>query len=181
MTTEVIDTGAPLEETAPDPKRYWTLAIIAIAQLIIVLDATVVVVALPSAQRALHISVANRQWVMSAYTLAFGSFLLLGGRIADYVGRRRVFVIGLIGFGLASGIAGLAQNQAMLFGSRAVQGAFGALMAPAALSLLTVTFTKRVNAREPSESTERSPAEAPLLAWCSAVFSRSTPRGVGRC
>jgi EmrB/QacA subfamily drug resistance transporter len=142
MTTEVIDNSAPLEETAPDPKRYWTLAIIAIAQLIIVLDATVVVVALPSAQRALHISVANRQWVMSAYTLAFGSFLLLGGRIADYLGRRRVFVIGLIGFGLASGIAGLAQNEAMLFGARAVQGAFGALMAPAALSLLTVTFTE---------------------------------------
>jgi EmrB/QacA subfamily drug resistance transporter len=142
MTTAVIDAGAPLEETAPDPKRYWTLAIIAIAQLIIVLDATVVVVALPSAQRALHISVANRQWVMSAYTLAFGSLLLLGGRIADYVGRRRVFVIGLIGFGLASGTAGLAQNQAMLFGSRAVQGVFGALMAPAALSLLTVTFTE---------------------------------------
>jgi len=142
MTTSVIDTGTPLEETTPDPKRYWTLAIIAIAQLVIVLDATVVVVALPSAQRALHISVANRQWVMSAYTLAFGSLLLLGGRIADYLGRRRVFVIGLIGFGLASGAAGLAQNQAMLFGSRAIQGAFGALMAPAALSLLTVTFTE---------------------------------------
>ena len=106
------------------------------------LDATVVVVALPSAQHALHISVANRQWVMSAYTLAFGSFLLLGGRIADYLGRRRVFVFGLVGFGLASGIAGLAPNQAMLFGARAVQGAFGALMAPAALSLLTVTFTE---------------------------------------
>ncbi len=142
MTTEVMNSGAPLEEAVPDPKRYWTLAIIAIAQLIIVLDATVVVVALPSAQRALHISVANRQWVMSAYTLAFGSFLLLGGRIADYLGRRRVFVIGLIGFGLASGIAGFAPNQAMLFGARAIQGAFGALMAPAALSLLTVTFTE---------------------------------------
>ncbi|HVA53065.1 MAG TPA: MFS transporter [Acidimicrobiales bacterium] len=142
MATEVLHESAPPEETVPDPKRYWTLAIIAIAQLIIVLDATVVVVALPSAQRALHISVANRQWVMSAYTLAFGSFLLLGGRVADYLGRRRVFVIGLVGFGVASGIAGLAQNQAMLFGARAVQGAFGALMAPAALSLLTVTFTE---------------------------------------
>ncbi|HEV3187999.1 MAG TPA: MFS transporter [Acidimicrobiales bacterium] len=141
MTTEVID-SSHLEETVPDPKRYWTLAIIAVAQLIIVLDATVVVVALPSAQRALHISVANRQWVMSAYTLAFGSFLLLGGRIADYLGRRRVFVIGLLGFGVASGIAGLAPNEAMLFGARAVQGMFGALMAPAALSLLTVTFTE---------------------------------------
>ncbi|MHB8380199.1 MAG: MFS transporter [Acidimicrobiales bacterium] len=142
MTTEVLASSAPLEETVPDPKRYWTLAIIAVAQLMIVLDATVVVVALPSAQRALHISVANRQWVMSAYTLAFGSFLLLGGRVADYLGRRRVFVIGLIGFGLASGVAGLAQNEAMLFGARAIQGAFGALMAPAALSLLTVTFTE---------------------------------------
>ena len=98
----------------------------------IVLDASVVVVALPSAQHALHISVANRQWVLSAYTLAFGSLLLLGGRIADYVGRRRVFIIGLLGFGAASAIAGLAQNQAMLFSARALQGGFAALMAPAA-------------------------------------------------
>src|ERR1700688_192963 len=109
MTTEVLDNSAPLEETAPDPTRYWTLATIAIAQLIIVFDAPVVVVALPSAQRALHISVANRQWVMSAYTLAFGSLLLLGGRIADYPGRRRVFIVGLLGFGAASALAGLAQ------------------------------------------------------------------------
>ena len=124
-----------------DPKRYWALAVIGIAQLMIVLDASVVVVALPSAQHALHISVANRQWVLSAYTLAFGSLLLLGGRIADYVGRRRVFIIGLLGFGAASAIAGLAQNQAMLFSARALQGGFAALMAPAALSILTVTFT----------------------------------------
>jgi EmrB/QacA subfamily drug resistance transporter len=124
-----------------DPKRYWALAVIGIAQLMIVLDASVVVVALPSAQHALHISVANRQWVLSAYTLAFGSLLLLGGRIADYVGRRRIFIIGLLGFGAASAIAGLAQNQAMLFGARALQGGFAALMAPAALSILTVTFT----------------------------------------
>src|SRR6202142_2147002 len=127
------------EEAGPDPKRYWSLAVIALAQLMIVLDASVVIVALPSAQRALHISVANRQWVLSAYTLAFGSLLLLGGRIADYVGRRRVFIIGLLGFGASSAIAGLAQNQAMLFGARALQGGFAALMAPAALSILTVT------------------------------------------
>ena len=106
------------------------------------LDASVVIVALPSAQRALHISVANRQWVMSAYTLAFGSLLLLGGRIADYLGRRRMFIIGLLGFGVASALAGLAQDQAMLFAARALQGAFAAVMAPAALSLLTVTFTE---------------------------------------
>src|SRR5271154_3915335 len=79
---------------------------------------------------------------MSAYTLVFGSLLLLGGRVADYLGRRRVFVIGLIGFGAASALAGLAQNQAMLFSARALQGGFAAVMAPAALSLLTVTFTE---------------------------------------
>jgi len=142
MTTEVL---APLP-TAPgdglDPKRYWALAVIAVAQLMIVLDASVVVVALPSAQHALHISIANRQWVMSAYTLVFGSLLLLGGRIADYLGRRRIFIVGLLGFGAASALGGLAQNSAMLFGARALQGAFAALMAPAALSLLTTTFTE---------------------------------------
>ncbi len=123
-------------------RRFLVLGVIALAQLMIVLDASVVIVALPSAQRALHISLANRQWVMSAYTLAFGSLLLLGGRIADFLGRKRMFIVGLIGFGLASAVGGLAQNEAMLFGARAVQGAFAALMAPAALSLLTVTFTE---------------------------------------
>jgi EmrB/QacA subfamily drug resistance transporter len=141
MTTTEI---APSEGQAPglDPRRYWALAVIAIAQLMIVLDASVVIVALPSAQKALHISVANRQWVMSAYTLAFGSLLLLGGRIADYLGRRRMFFYGLLGFGAASALGGLAQNSAMLFGARALQGAFAAVMAPAALSLLTITFTE---------------------------------------
>ncbi len=133
-----------LDATAPDVdrRRYWALAVIALAQLMIVLDASVVIVALPSAQRALHISIANRQWVMSAYTLVFGSFLLLGGRVADYLGRRRVFVVGLLGFGVASALAGLAQNATMLFGARALQGLFAAVMAPAALSLLSVTFTE---------------------------------------
>jgi EmrB/QacA subfamily drug resistance transporter len=140
-TTELTSSRAP-QAPAADPLRYWSLAVIAIAQLMIVLDASVVIVALPSAQRALHISVANRQWVMSAYTLAFGSLLLLGGRIADYLGRRRLFIIGLLGFGAASAVGGLAQDQAMLFGARAVQGAFAAVMAPASLSLLTVTFTE---------------------------------------
>jgi EmrB/QacA subfamily drug resistance transporter len=126
----------------PDPRRWWSLAVLAMAQLMIVLDASVVIVALPSAQKALHISIADRQWVVSAYTLAFGSLLLLGGRIADYLGRRRMFVVGLIGFGLSSALGGLAQNAAMLFGARALQGAFGAIMAPAALSLLTTTFTE---------------------------------------
>src|SRR5580693_7729980 len=132
----------PAQTESPDPKRYWALAVIAVAQLMIVLDASVVIVALPSAQHALHISIADRQWVMSSYTLAFGSLLLLGGRIADYLGRRRMFIVGLLGFGAASALGGLAQNAAMLFGARALQGAFAAVMAPAALSLLTVTFTE---------------------------------------
>src|SRR5579862_4586021 len=92
--------GSKLDRGAAS-RRWWVLGVVALAQLMIVLDATVVTVALPSAQRALHISLANRQWVMSTYTLAFGTLLLLGGRIADYVGRRRAFVIGLIGFATA--------------------------------------------------------------------------------
>ena len=108
----------------------------------VVLDASVVIIALPSAQRALHISTANRQWMLTAYTLSFAGLLLLGGRIADYFGRKRMFVISLIGFAGASALGGLAQNSAMLFSARALQGAFAAVMAPAALSLLTVAFTE---------------------------------------
>ncbi len=142
MTTTETPPMTAAQTEGPDPKRYWSLAVIAVAQLMIVLDASVVIVALPSAQRALHISIANRQWVIGAYTLAFGSLLLLGGRIADYLGRRRMFIVGLLGFGVASALGGLAQDQAMLFAARALQGAFAAVMAPAALSLLTVTFTE---------------------------------------
>lgn len=123
-----------------DPRRFKALFVIALAQLMVVLDASVVTVALPSAQAGLHLSVANRQWMMTAYTLAFGGLLLLGGRIADFVGRKRMFELSLLGFAAASALGGIAQNGAMLFGARAVQGAFAAVMAPAALSLLTVTF-----------------------------------------
>lgn len=124
----------------PDPKRWAILGVVVVAQLMVVLDASIVTIALPSAQHALRISVANRQWVFTAYTLAFGGLLLLGGRIADYGGRKRMFAVGLIGFAGASALGGLAANQAMLFGARALQGAFAALMAPAALSILTITF-----------------------------------------
>ena len=130
------------QKTAPDPRRWLALGVIAIAQLMVVLDASIVNIALPSAQNALHISDANRQWVITAYALAFGGLLLLGGRLADFMGRKRAFVIGLVGFGIASAIGGIAQNQGELFGARALQGAFAALMAPAALSLVTVTFTE---------------------------------------
>ncbi|NJC66188.1 MFS transporter [Planosporangium flavigriseum] len=117
------------------------LSVIAIAQLMVVLDATIVNIALPQAQQSLKITDADRQWVITAYTLAFGGLLLLGGRIADYWGRKRTFVVGSIGFALASALGGLATNGELLFAARALQGAFGALLAPASLALLTVLFT----------------------------------------
>jgi EmrB/QacA subfamily drug resistance transporter len=137
-----MSTNPTQEPAAVDPRRWLALVVIAIAQLIVVLDASIVNIALPSAQHALGISDANRQWVITAYALAFGGLLLLGGRIADFVGRKRAFVVGLVGFGVASAIGGLAQNQGELFGARGLQGAFAALMAPAALSLITVTFSE---------------------------------------
>ena len=124
-----------------DPNRWRALAVIAIASLMIVLDGSIINLALPSAQKALHITNANRQWVVTAYSLAFGSLLLLGGRIADFVGRKKIFIIGLIGFAIASAIGGLSTNQSELFAMRGLQGAFGALLAPSSLSLINVTFT----------------------------------------
>lgn len=121
---------------------WWALTVIALAQLMVVLDATIVNIALPSAQRDLRFSNEGRQWVITAYTLAFGSLLLLGGRLSDLLGRRRTFVTGLIGFGVASALGGAAGGFASLVGARALQGAFGAVLAPSALSLLTTTFTR---------------------------------------
>ncbi len=148
MTEPLTPTGEALAEEeqtgpaeAPDPKRWLALAVLAAAQLMIVLDASIVNIALPSAQNDLGISNADRQWVVTAYTLAFGGLLLLGGRIADYTGRKRTFVIGLLGFAGASALGGIAANQELLFAARALQGGFAALMAPAALSIVTVTFT----------------------------------------
>ncbi|MGW1783452.1 MFS transporter [Streptomyces sp. NPDC002143] len=132
---------APGKPGAPDSNRWKALTFIALAQLMVVLDATIVNIALPSAQQDLGISDGNRQWVITAYALAFGGLLLFGGRIADIWGRKNTFVTGLIGFAGASALGGAATNEAMLLGSRALQGAFGALLAPAALSLLAVMFT----------------------------------------
>jgi len=129
------------ETLKPDPKRWTALIFIAIAQLMVVLDATVVNIALPSAQADLGISDGNRQWVVTAYTLAFGGLLLFGGRVADLWGRKNTFIVGLFGFAAASAIGGAAVNTSMLLGARALQGVFGALLAPAALSLLAVMFT----------------------------------------
>ncbi|WP_250007704.1 MFS transporter [Actinoplanes sp. M2I2] len=136
------DASTPPDISLKPRNRWLALAVIAVSQLLIVLDATIVNIALPTAQTALDISDANRQWMITAYTLAFGGLLLLGGRIADFTGRKRAFIIGLLGFAVASGLGGLATNAETLFAARALQGAFGALMAPAALSLLTVTFTE---------------------------------------
>src|SRR5262245_42453513 len=124
-----------------DNRRWWALVVIALAQLMVVLDMTIVNIALPSAQTALHMSDGNRQWVITAYTLAFGGLLLLGGRIADLAGRKPAFMTGLVGFAAASALGGAAANEGMLFGARALQGVFAALLAPAALSLLATTFT----------------------------------------
>ncbi|MGH9056733.1 MAG: MFS transporter [Acidimicrobiales bacterium] len=141
MTATLLDLARPRSGPAAD-RRWWVLAVLAVAQLMIVVDASIVNIALPSAQHALHISVANRQWVITAYTLTFGGLLLLGGRVADYVGRKRVLVVGLAGFAGASALGGLAPDASLLFAARALQGSFAALMAPAALSLITVTFTE---------------------------------------
>ncbi len=141
MTAAAV-TEPTVEPTGtPDPRRWAALAIIAVAQLMVVLDATIVNIALPKAQDALHITDVNRQWVVTAYTLTFGGLLLLGGRIADYWGRKRTFLLGIVGFALASGLGGLAENGATLFAARALQGSFGALLAPASLALLTTLFT----------------------------------------
>ncbi len=107
----------------------------------IVLDSSIMNIAIPSAKVDLGISDANQQWVITAYTLAFGSLLLLGGRIGDYMGRKKIFLVGLIGFAAASALGGIATTQGMLFGARALQGVFGALLAPAALAIISVTFT----------------------------------------
>nr|WP_228816314.1 MFS transporter [Nocardia transvalensis] len=122
--------------------RWWVLAVLGVAQLMVVLDATVVNIALPEAQRDLGFTDGDRQWVITGYALAFGSLLLLGGRLSDLFGRRNTFLIGLTGFAVASAIGGAANGFEMLVAARVAQGVFGALLAPAALSLLTVTFTE---------------------------------------
>src|ERR1044071_7484779 len=126
--------------TSREPNRWAVLALLGVAQLMVVLDSTIVNIALPSAQTDLGFSTESRQWVVTAYALAFGSLLLVGGKIGDLFGRKWTFVGGLIGFSAASFLGGLAPSFEVLVIARAVQGAFGALLAPSALSLLTVTF-----------------------------------------
>ena len=132
-----------IDSAGPEDRRRWLiLGVIGLAQLMVVLDVTVMNIALPSAQSALHFTTVDRQWVVTAYTLAFGSLLLLGGRLADLFGRKVTFLIGLLGFAGVSAIGGASVNFAMLITARACQGAFGAILVPSALSLLTTTFTE---------------------------------------
>lgn len=128
--------------SGPQSGRRIALGVIATATLMIVLDVSIINIALPVAQAELGISDANRAWVVTAYALTFGGLLLLGGRIGDLFGRKRMFIVGLAGFAAASALGGFAANEVTLIAARALQGVFGALLAPAALSLLTTTFTE---------------------------------------
>ncbi|CAA9270146.1 MAG: Uncharacterized MFS-type transporter [uncultured Arthrobacter sp.] len=146
-TDELSDTGSRLTPyisptgtgISPRPSR-WAIPVIALAQLMVTLDNSIVNIALPSAQADLGFSDGQRAWIVTSYALAFGSLLMLGGRLSDIIGRRRSFLIGVTGFAVASVLGGLAPNFPILVLSRALQGVFGALLAPAALSLLTVMF-----------------------------------------
>jgi len=133
---------APMSDRAKNHvRRWWILGVLGIAQLMVILDNTIVNIALPTAQHDLGFSNADRQWVVTAYSLAFGSLLLLGGRIGDIVGRKRALLIGLVGFAFASALGGASTGFPMLVAARSIQGAFGALLAPSVLALLATTFT----------------------------------------
>jgi EmrB/QacA subfamily drug resistance transporter len=138
----VLMSDAPFASSGLGRRRWLILGVIGLAQLMVVLDLTVMNIALPTAQRALHFTTVDRQWVVTAYALTFGSLLLLGGRLADLLGRKVTFLVGLAGFAGVSAVGGASVNFAMLVTARACQGAFAALLVPSALSLLTTTFTE---------------------------------------
>ncbi len=160
--------------------RWWILAVLGVAQLMVILDNTIVNIALPTAQHDLGFSNADRQWIVTAYSLAFGSLLLLGGRIGDIIGRKRALLIGLIGFAVASAIGGAAVSFPMLVIARTVQGAFGALLAPSVLALLTTTFSDPGRAGQGLRDLRRH-RRAPAVpsGSCSGASSPRTPRGGG--
>jgi EmrB/QacA subfamily drug resistance transporter len=136
------NTGDGIASDATRRRRWWTLLAVSAAQLLVVLDGTIVNIALPSAQHALGMTDASRQWAITAYALAFGGLLLIGGRVSGSFGHRRTFIVGLIGFAAASALGGAATSPGVLFGARALQGVFAAALAPAGLALLTTTFTE---------------------------------------
>ncbi|MEO6472449.1 MAG: MFS transporter [Aeromicrobium sp.] len=132
--------AATFEKSTSNEKLGWALVVICMAQLMVVLDSTIANIALPYIAHDLVISQNNLQWIVTGYALAFGGLLLLGGRLADLYGRRRIFMTGLVVFAIASALGGLAQNEIMLLSSRALQGVGAAMAAPAALALITTTF-----------------------------------------
>jgi MFS family permease len=142
----MMESSAPVARVAPapalDPRRWWALALVVTAQFMVILDATIVNVALPSIQRDLGFAQENLQWVISAYAIMFGGTLLLGGRLADLLGRRRLLLVGLALFSFSSLLFGLAWSEASLIAFRAAQGLGAALLAPAALALLLSTFAE---------------------------------------
>src|SRR5712664_3911629 len=135
-----VTPAADGQRPAGNDHRWLILVIVAVAQLMVVLDATVVNIALPSAQHALGFPNGDRQWVVTAYALAFGSLLLVGGRLGDMFSRKWVFITGLAGFAFSSALGGAAVSFGMLVAARTLQGAFGAILAPAALGTLVSTF-----------------------------------------
>ena len=142
MSTTAPATAIRLQQTSAETSNRWLVLVIAcLAQFMVVLDATIVNVALPSIQHGLNFSASSLQWVVNAYTLIFGGFLLLGGRAADLLGRKRLFMAGIALFSFASLLNGLAQSSTMLIVGRGLQGLGGALLSPAALSIITTTFT----------------------------------------
>ena len=137
---DLMSPAAGGRPAVPADRRWLVLVVVAVAQLMVVLDSTVVNIALPSAQRSLGFPNGDRQWVVTAYALAFGSLLLVGGRLGDMYSRKRVFITGLIGFAVSSAIGGAAVSFEMLVAARTLQGAFGAILAPSALGTLVSTF-----------------------------------------
>ena len=152
-----------------DRRKWWALGLLSAVQFMVVLDIAVVNVALPSIQVDLGFSQEDLQWVISAYALVFGGLLLLGGRAADLLGRRRVFLAGVVVFTGASLLAGLAWSEPSLIGARALQGLGAAVISPAALSMLSTTFAEGASATSRSACGARSAASAPRPASCSAA------------
>ena len=161
--------------------KSFALLLLAMTQFVVVIDASIVNIALPSIGTALHFSQADLSWVVNAYTLTFGGFLLLGGRLADLMGRRRMFMVGLGIFSVASLLGGLAQSEAWLIAARAVQGLGAAVVSPAALSIITTTFAEGEERNRALGVWAPSPAPAAPLECCSAACSQAASAGAGCC
>ena len=160
--------------TNPDRRRWLVLAVTVAAQFMVILDVAVVNVALPAIKHDLHFSQENLQWVITAYSILFGGTLLLGGRLADVLGRRRLFMAGVAVFTAGSLLSGLAWSEAALIVTRALQGLGGALLVPAALSIVVTTFPEGVSGTSRSASGAPPPAAAAPSACCSAASSPRT-------